>query len=80
MTERNPTDPVAMLAAMLDGDRWLNAEACAIFVGAVSTRAFLERIACKPGFPKPNRKTGRPVWKRSEVDEWMEAGRVTRAA
>lgn len=80
MSERDPHDPVAMLAAMLNGDRWLNAEACAIFVGAVSTRAFLERIACKPGFPRPNRATGRPVWKRSEVDEWMERGRTTRAA
>jgi predicted DNA-binding transcriptional regulator AlpA len=80
MVDRAPTDPVAMLAAMLNGDRWLNAEACAIFVGAVSTRAFLERIACKPGFPKPNRATGRPVWKRSEVDEWMERTRSSRAA
>lgn len=70
----------AMLAAVLPGDRWLNAEACSVFVGARSKRHFLETIACKPGFPKPVTLNRHKVWKRSEVDAWMESRRASRAA
>lgn len=69
-----------LMAALAAGDPWLSADACAIFVGARNTRAFLRTIACKPGFPRASRITGKPKWRRSEVDAWMESGRVTRAA
>ncbi|WP_157956520.1 hypothetical protein [Dyella sp. C11] len=45
---------VAVLAALVAGDRWLNADACAVYLGMVmpkgdpNRRGFLERVACRP--------------------------------
>lgn len=36
-----------------------------------------ERLACKPGFPKPARE-GHPRWNVAEVHEWMRARRDER--
>lgn len=83
------SDPtVTLIAALVQGDRWLNADACAVFLGLrpnkkgePNRRAFLERIACKPGFPKPLELGTEKVWKKSEVDEWAEdQRRISRAA
>jgi hypothetical protein len=65
---------VALIAALVAGDRWLSADAAAVYLGMVSPsgapnrRGFLERVACRPDFPKPNPVTR--SWKKSELDEW----------
>lgn len=65
---------LALIAALVAGDRWLSADAAAVFLGMVSPsgmpnrRGFLERVACRPDFPEPNPVTR--SWKKSELDEW----------
>lgn len=75
----DPDKSLEIIAALVAGDRWLSADACAVYLGmftpagTVNRRGFLERIACRPDFPKPN-----PVvrtWKKSEVDAWAEEQR-----
>jgi hypothetical protein len=67
-------DRYDMIAALVAGDRWLSADACAVFLGLITPqgnpnrRRFLERVACRPDFPKPNPITR--SWKKSEVDLW----------
>ena len=66
-------DVYAMIAALVAGDRWLSADACAVYLGMLTPRGspnrrgFLERVAFRPDFPKPNTVTR--SWKKSEVDE-----------
>ena len=74
------TDNVAtLIAALVHGDRWLNADACALYLGMVTPkgqpnrRGFLERVACRPDFPKPNPVTR--SWRKSEVDDWADEQR-----
>lgn len=77
---------LALIAALVAGDRWLNADACAVYLGMLATdgkpnrRKFLEKIACKPSFPKPLTLGGSRSWKKSEVDEWAEEARRIKAA
>lgn len=65
---------VALIAALVHGDRWLNADATAVYLGMVTPagkpnrRGFLERVACPPDFLKANPITR--SWKKSEVDDW----------
>ena len=65
---------LGLIAALVAGDRWLSADAAAVYLGRVSPRGmpnrrgFLERVACRPDFPKPNPVTR--SWKKSELDEW----------
>lgn len=73
---------LATLAAIVQGDRWLSADACAVYLGLRAAkgglpnrRAFLERIACQPGFPEPLVLGQDKVWKRSEIDRWAETQR-----
>ena len=74
------TDNVAtLIAALVHGDRWLNADACALYLGMVTPkgqpnrRGFLERVACRPDFPTPNPVTR--SWRKSEVDDWADEQR-----
>lgn len=78
---------LTMIAALVAGDRWLNADACAVYLGLVTPkgapnrRRFLERVACLPGFPRPLEVGSQKAWKKSEVDDWaLEQRRVSRAA
>ncbi|TWI04858.1 AlpA family transcriptional regulator [Luteimonas cucumeris] len=78
---------LAIIAAVVTGDRWLTADACAVYLGMVTPkgepnrRGFLERIACKPSFPKPLVLGNQKSWKKSEVDQWAEdERRISRAA
>lgn len=72
---------VSMIAAMLNGDRWLSADACAAFLGGVKRRTFLERVACLPDFPAPAKIVGAgKLWRKSEVDAWAERKRLSQAA
>jgi hypothetical protein len=72
ITEKDET--LTMIAALVKGDRWLSADACAVFLGMITSagkanrRGFLERVASRPDFPRPNPITR--SWKKSEVDEW----------
>lgn len=81
MSEQEKDNVVALLAAMVSGDRWLSADACAAFLGGIKRRTFLEKIACRPDFPAPSRILGTTkLWKKSEVDEWAERQKASRAA
>lgn len=75
MTERDST--LATLAALMEGDRWLNADSCAVVLGLVTDgkpnrRGFLERVACRPRFPTPLQIGNEKKWKRSEVLRWAD--------
>lgn len=78
----NDNEVIAMIAGMLQGDRWLSADACAAYLGQIKRRTFLESVACQPGFPKALPIGKVKVWKKSEVEEWAETNRrrTTRAA
>lgn len=76
---------VELLAALIEGDRWLSADGCAAFLGlfkpdgSANRRRFLERIANRPDFPARNPVTG--AWKKSEVDRWAtNQARLSRVA
>lgn len=68
--------------------RWLSADECADYFGLrpckdgkPNRRGFLERLACKPGFPAPLVIGNMKSWKLSELEEWAdEQRRVNRAA
>lgn len=72
---------VALIAALVHGDRWLNADACAVYLGMVTPkgepnrRGFLERVACLPDFPRPLELGQQRTWKKSEVDDWADEQR-----
>lgn len=71
-------DTVALIAALVAGDRWLSADACAVYLGGITRRHFLQNIACQPAFPAAlplGYKT--KAWKKSEVDQWAENYRRT---
>lgn len=76
MGERD--DSALVLAASLEGDRWLCADQCAVLLGMftpagkINRRGFLERIAIRSSFPKPLQLGGEKKWKRSEVMQWAE--------
>ena len=69
-------DLTPLLTAIAAGDRWLNADACAVYLGMVTPegkpnrRGFLERVACRPDFPAPMQVGGHRAWRKSEVDQW----------
>lgn len=72
-------ETLAIIAALVAGDRWLSADACAVYLGMVTPagkpnrRGFLERVACRPDFPRANLVTR--SWKKSEVDDWASEQR-----
>lgn len=74
MGEYSQAELLGLITGMVNGDRWLSADACAVFLGMLTPqgkpnrRGFLERVACRPDFPKPNPITR--SWKKSEIDEW----------
>lgn len=71
----------AKLSALIDGGHWMNADACAAFLGGIKRRTFLEKIACRPDFPEPSKVLGSvKLWKRAEVDAWLERQRLSRVA
>lgn len=71
-----PLNPVATLAALLDGDRYINADACALMLGMekdgkANRDGFLRNVATLPDFPKPLEINSRSKsWLRSEVMLW----------
>lgn len=66
-------DAVALIAALVAGDRWLSADACAAYLGGITRRHFIENIACLPTFPTAlslGHKT--KAWKKSEIEQWAD--------
>lgn len=70
-------DPVALIAALISGDRWLSADSCAAYLGGITRRTFLETIACKPHFPKALPLGKVRAWKKSEIEDWAQNYRRT---
>ncbi|WP_447940132.1 hypothetical protein [Pseudoxanthomonas mexicana] len=72
------TDEVATVVAMAREGEWLCADACAFLLGMltpkgkINRRGFLERVSCRPSFPKPLKLGGEKKWKREEVMRWAE--------
>lgn len=74
-------ETIAMLAALIDGDRYLSADGCAAYLGGIKRRTFLERVAVQPDFPAPSRIAGAGrLWLKSEVHEYAKRKRVDRRA
>ncbi|UHQ21938.1 hypothetical protein LVB77_14815 [Lysobacter sp. 5GHs7-4] len=78
---------LAVITALVAGDRWLSADAAAAHLGMfnpkgeINRRGFLERVACRPSFPVPLVIGNEKKWKKSEVDQWAEDERkINRAA
>jgi len=70
------SDTLAVLAALIAGDRWLNADAAAVHLGMISAngapnrRGFLERAASRADFPAPLLIGQERKWRKSEIDRW----------
>lgn len=77
----SPAEQLALIAALVHGDRWLNADAAAAHLGMftpkghVNRRGFLERVACQPGFPVPLVLGDQKKWRKSEIDAWADEQR-----
>lgn len=77
---------IAALTALIAGDCWLSADACAVYLGLVTKgepnrRGFLERVAVRSSFPKPLIIGNEKKWKKSEVAMWVDDERkINRAA
>ena len=87
-----PDCTLATLAALIEGDRWLSADSCAVFFGLVvangkpnagrpNRRGFLERVATRPSFPKPLIIGNEKKWNKSEIARWAkDHQRLSRAS
>ncbi|KRA42961.1 hypothetical protein ASD72_12935 [Pseudoxanthomonas sp. Root630] len=64
-----------LIAALVNGDRWLCAGAGAAYLGQMPKKTFLA-FACQPGFPVALRVGKRRMWRKSELDEWAERQRA----
>ena len=71
-------DLLELVAALVNGDRWLCAAAGAAYLGQMPKKTFLA-FACQPGFPVALRVGKRRMWRKSELDEWAERQRVAQA-
>lgn len=82
MTDRAANDAtLARLAALIAGDRWLDADGCAAFMGGIKRRTFLEKIACQPDFPDAAKIAGAgKLWRKADVDAYIECHKLNRVA
>ena len=88
LNNKNQNDStLATLVALIEGDRWLNADSCAVYLGLIihagkpNRRGFLRRVACRPNFPKPLVIGNEQKWRKSEVSRWAEdERRLSRAS
>lgn len=72
---------LALVAALVDGDRELCAESAAVVLGNLPLSTFYQ-YAAKPDFPRPVRIGKSRKWRRSALLEWAdkERARQNRAA
>ena len=68
-------DLLEVIAALVNGDRWLCAGAGAAYLGQMPKKTFLA-FACQPGFPVALRVGKRRMLRKSELDEWAERQRT----
>ena len=84
MSDDKQPDPLAVLAATLEGDRWLSAEAAAFLLGQLKMSTFYQ-IAAAPDFPKAARIGKGRKWRRLELLEypklaaWVDHARIGQA-
>jgi len=83
--QANKIDPLRLIAAMVDGDRCVDADGAAVLLGLWSrngepnVRKVTDELAHRPDFPKRNPVTR--TWRKSELLEWdAEQRRANRAA
>ena len=69
MSDDKQPDPLAVLAATLEGDRWLSAESAAFLLGQLKMSTFYQ-IAAAPDFPKAARIGKGRKWRRLELLEY----------
>jgi predicted DNA-binding transcriptional regulator AlpA len=71
VSDETKPDPLAILAATMEGDRWLSAEASAFLLGQLPMSTFYQ-IAAKPDFP-PSAKIGKArKWRRLALLNWPD--------
>ena len=68
-------DLLELVAALVNGDRWLYAGAGAAYLGQMPKQTFLA-FACQPGSSVALRVSKRRMWRKSELDEWAERQRA----
>lgn len=73
MTDTNEPNPLAVIAAMLEGDRALPLEAAALVIG--EKPGTFRQLASRPGFPKAAKNAKVLTWSRRELMEWWYAQR-----
>jgi len=70
------SDTLAVLAAFIEGDRWLSADAAAVYLGMTTRegqpnrRGFLERVASRSDFPHPLIIGNEKKWRKVELEAW----------
>ena len=70
---------VSLIAALVEGDRWLSADGCAAFLGlftpkgSPNRKGFMDRIACSSDFPRPLMLGRSRRWKRSHLAAWRRS-------
>lgn len=69
---------LALLAAMLEGDRVLTREGSAVLL-SMPLRTF-DKLASAPDFPKPAKLGRRLTWRRRELLAWWDRQRDTQNA
>lgn len=73
--ESTRQDLLELVAALVNGDRWLCAGAGAAYLGQMPKKTFLA-FACQPGFPVALRVGKRQMRRKSELDERAERQRA----
>lgn len=66
---------VDALAALVAGDRWLSADSAAAYMGQMPRQTFV-RLSAAPGFPVATWIGKRRVWRKSELDDWVQRERA----
>lgn len=75
------TDMASVVAALIEGDRYLDVDSARILLGNLAPATF-RQYAAKPGFPRAVKLGKGRKWRRRELLEWAdrERDRQNRAA
>lgn len=72
--EKQQPDLIAVIAAMVDGDRYLDVDGARILLGNLAPATF-RQYAAKPGFPKAVKLGKGRKWRRRELLDWADRER-----